>query len=619
MKMRVFAILSCIMMLAAFAAGCAAPVDPPAPQGTPAAPPQASDQQPQPTAAPEEDFSLYGIPMAFEDPFAPSMSETNFSDLAGLRYDGFDEFGEAIRRMEEACIREGSLEELKELYTFLYGELVEISTTSAVAAIEYDMDFQNEELAQQSAREDGLWADMNALFREAVNAVLASPYGEDFAAFIGKDVAEGMAAKNVDLQKSAELTKKETELVIEYQKAVLQPFVVTVDGQEWDEPTLYDKEESLSDEEYNRILNAILEKKNQACVPLYLELAELRKEMAALYGYEDVAEYYYEEEYSRDYSPREAQAFHASVKKHIVPAYEAIRETKAYRSDAVVTAESVLPAMEAILPRISPEMAEIFQYMTQHEMIYLTEDLDVSMDTGYTMALSGPAQPFVYNAVYSEMRGLLDTFHEFGHYCDYYLNGTYGPVEPEGDLDQAEVCSMGLEMLLYAYYDEMFEGDTKDEKLEQLYTILGNIISGCMYDEAQQRVFAYEGELTAEVVNRIFREVAAEYGKDTGYDQGLVWVEVHHTFSVPFYYLSYAAAASAAMEIWLTAREEGQEAAVDLYLNILSYGSFEYGYEEMLDACGMRGFRSEAYMAELANTVMEETDALLADAGKKAA
>jgi len=65
------------------------------------------------------------------------------------------------------------------------------------------------------------------------------------------------------------------------------------------------------------------------------------------------------------------------------------------------------------------------------------------------------AQSFLYNAVYGDAVGLSDTFHEFGHYCDFYLNWIYGAATPGTDYDLAEVCSTGVEMLICEYYDDM--------------------------------------------------------------------------------------------------------------------------------------------------------------------
>lgn len=64
--------------------------------------------------------------------------------------------------------------------------------------------------------------------------------------------------------------------------------------------------------------------------------------------------------------------------------------------------------MEEIIPRISGEMEEIFHYMTEHEMIFLTDDFTVSMNTGYTSTLPDVAQAFVYNSVNDNAQGLTD-------------------------------------------------------------------------------------------------------------------------------------------------------------------------------------------------------------------
>jgi len=72
-------------------------------------------------------------------------------------------------------------------------------------------------------------------------------------------------------------------------------------------------------------------------------------------------------------------------------------------------------------------------------------------------------------------------------------------------------------------------------------------------------------------------------------------------------------ASSAAMELWLTAQEDGQDAAIDMYLEILSRGSFEYGYAKVLDTCGMSGFESEEYMEKLSCAIIDEIEMLLED------
>lgn len=64
-------------------------------------------------AVPVDEHSLYDIPVEFEDPFMPECTEVTFSELTGMRYEGFDEFKESITRMEEACNEEGTFNEKK--------------------------------------------------------------------------------------------------------------------------------------------------------------------------------------------------------------------------------------------------------------------------------------------------------------------------------------------------------------------------------------------------------------------------------------------------------------------------------------------------------------------------
>ena len=84
----------------------------------------------------------------------------------------------------------------------------------------------------------------------------------------------------------------------------------------------------------------------------------------------------------------------------------------------------------------------------------------------------------------------------------------YGVNVTESSYDLAEVCSTGLELLFYGYYDEIF-GDAADAvKTSLLYTALSATVDGCMYDEAQQRIF--EAILPAQsVLLRLMRRLCS--------------------------------------------------------------------------------------------------------------
>ncbi|MBP0963150.1 MAG: hypothetical protein J6Q99_02530 [Oscillospiraceae bacterium] len=524
-------------------------------------------------------FSLYGLPTAFHDPFAPQPQAVTFGQIKDSTYEGIDELKAALARMTRLCGEEDALEELKQLYAFCYTELCKLQTAETVISIQYDIS-TNSNLRKQLSLETSQWeAEATTLYEQTMQTVLASPYAAEMSAYMGEDVAALFAAEISDFDRLAQLLAQEDQLMKKYSQRAAQP--------------------GFSNE-----------KKGMDLAEIYLELVALRKEIAALYGYESVAEYYYRQVYARDYSPEEAAQFHANVKEYILPIYEQLCSSFDGKTDTVVNREEIVPTLQTYLPRISGEMAGMFDDMVEREMICFADQSPNHMNGAYTTRLQQYAQPFIYNGIgVDDHRAITYTAHEFGHYCDASLNGLYGAKNPAWIFDLAEVFSSGLEMLLYGYYDEMFEGDTGDEKTAQLMRFLELIILGCMYDEAQQRVFAYDGELTVSAVNRVFLRTAAEYHL-TSMDGDYFWTSNQHNFRYPFYYLSYAVAYSTSAELWMMARTEGQQAAIQAYLEMLSIGSFEYSYSSVVKTCGLKGFRSEKMLKQLAAQMQSELETL---------
>ena len=84
---------------------------------------------------------------------------------------------------------------------------------------------------------------------------------------------------------------------------------------------------------------------------------------------------------------------------------------------------------------------------------------------------------------------------------------------------------------------------------------------------------------TAEGLGAMFEEICAGYG----YNPGSPWYTVSHTFSQPFYYVSYAVSAFNALEILVDALED-QDSAKEEYLEVVATS---YGYDEMVEGLGL--------------------------------
>ena len=117
--------------------------------------------------------------------------------------------------------------------------------------------------------------------------------------------------------------------------------------------------------------------------------------------------------------------------------------------------------------------------------------------------------------------------------------------------------------------------------------MLSSLIEGCCQDEFQYRVYTYEGELTSDVVNGIYGEVAADYGLDDFWtdDYQYNWMFYTHSYEAPFYYISYCVSALSALDI-LCMSEENRADAIDKYMELSALDP-RYGYKEAVEITGL--------------------------------
>ena len=80
------------------------------------------------------------------------------------------------------------------------------------------------------------------------------------------------------------------------------------------------------------------------------------------------------------------------------------------------------------------------------------------------------------------------------------------------------------------------------------------------------------------------------------------WVWVSHNFDNPFYYISYAASALGALELYDLLCADF-DAAADKYLEICGMDTEYYYYTDALEEAGLHSVFDESAYAEIAETV----------------
>ena len=484
-------------------------------------------------------------------------ADTHFDDMSWEIYDmtAFNAAAEALSSSPDEA-------EAERIYSWLVGEYNRLRTYSELVWIDfYSSDDPDGRLADACQQIDDMLTEAGDTLRSAASDAVKGPSGEAFSAFVGEETAENLAEYEAMTDREVELQTKETELELEYNEI--------------------SDDSSLSPPSMNLKLGSI-----------FLELIRVRNELAELYGYDSYAQYAYESVYGRDYTPEDAAALCKALKPYARRYYADCYYSDAFQEDlGRFSAGELMDLLREYAPRISSEAGRAQAYMEEHGL-YLLESMNLVTPVGFTTLLPRYNAPFLYNSLYGSVYDVGDTFHEFGHYYDAFINPEPDPLGSGGSYDIFEIHSTGMEALLYGWYDEIFGRKADVARIFCLDGLIDNVVSGCIYDEFQQYCYAHP-DMTVDQVNRAYYDIASSYGRQffRGSDR-YAWMNVSHNFESPFYYISYAVSTLASLQLWAMA-EHDRDAAIRTYNDLLSRGAYELSYFELIDAVGLRRFTTD--------------------------
>lgn len=353
-----------------------------------------------------------------------------------------------------------------------------------------------------------------------------------------------------------------------------------------------------------------------AAAELYLKLAALRREQAEAEGFDSYADYAYASSFAREYVPEDAAHLHSIVKSYIAPLYVKCEWALAccdlpWDDTDIPGGAEVLTGIASYLPDVSPELCEAMDFLLRNGLYRIGDD-DNMQEMGYTVSLPAYRSAFLFNKVNSRFEAYQSTVHEFGHF-----NAAYHDPSPAlyaySDIDISEVQSQGLEMLFVPCLQEILApGGSRSDRavvsLQALRSLLAAIVDGCLYDEFEQAVYA-DPTLTVEDLHALEEKLNAEYGLDELYEPGIFWTYISHLFEQPLYYISYAASALPALDLYLQSQED-YGAAVEAYLNISAANGDDW-FLDVLNDNGLCDVTDRRDVARLADALEKQIDALI--------
>jgi M3 family oligoendopeptidase len=407
-----------------------------------------------------------------------------------------------------------------------------------------------------------------------------------------------------------ELANRETTLESKYRATVVENYTTVIDGEEYDADGLYYafyRDHTISLEDYLKGNHEVY----KPLADIYLEMIDVRNQIAKLNGYDNYADYAYAETYRRDYTVEEITAFREAVKKYVAPA---LMEHTSWLPDvdadalpldaSAYTGEKVFDTLAPYFGKLSDELLESMTYVKEHGS-YDLEPAPNKTGTAFSRNVYYYNMPYYFSNASGTYQDLLTTIHEMGHNNNTYWSGQDW-TDTSSNIDTAEVHSQGLELLMTRYYPELFGTQADAVAQNNAIDILYSVVQGCIHDELQ--CYAYTTpNVTAEMLNQKYRQIAEDYSLVDSSDvrpEMYGWYGIPHTFTSPMYYISYAVSAAGAFAFWEEAQDDYFK-AVDHYLEFVAMPG-TVGFQDCFLETGMESPLSPSYIEALGKTTHDK-------------
>lgn len=533
-------------------------------------------------------------------------TEDQFEDLAYFDDVTEEEFEDLLSRLNTAVTDMNNADQVDALIDEMEDMARRMMANYSIANIYATLDAENQEYDEQVTHYNELLVDLNDKVQQTYRMIAESACSEVLHARI-EDEEEWQDILEYEpmTEEQKELDNRETELSLKYDELYIADYTVNINGTDYDMDTITEGYEAgeITVEEYFNGFADILNQRNQELGNLYLELVDVRTQIAQSYGYDNYAEYAYEEIYDRDYSPEDLEEYRRQVVEYIVPLehdlYDMLMGDTNYDAmwEAEMSEQECLDTLERYLPEISDDMLISFRYMVDHGMCDLSID-ERKAPGGYTTSINVYNAPYMFNCADGTISDMGTLIHEFGHYNEMYFAPEDEWLYNYGNLDVAEIHSQGLELLFLDHAEDIYGENAYAVKLYTLMNMAYACVEGVKEDAFQFAVYSNPEGLTIEKLNEIYYDCCEEYGAldfNNSYYLGMYgfmesneiveWVEIPHTFQSPLYYVSYSVSMAAVEELWdviLDDREEG----INVYLDLVEKGQVD-SYTDTLTDVGL--------------------------------
>jgi M3 family oligoendopeptidase len=499
-----------------------------------------------------------------------------------------------------------------------------LATWESLTNLHFQQDTRNEEYKRAREYCDELRPKLTDLDVRMKRKLLASPHRGELEQRLGKqafslweaDVLTFDPAIEQDLVREAKLEAEYTELLaaakFEFQG---ETFNLSGLGKFREHP---DREVRYETE---RLRWDWFREQREALDRNYDELVKLRTGMARKLGFENFIGLGYKRMKRVDYDQHDIERYRAAIREHVVPLDVELRQRQAgtlgvdplmYWDEAIHDPQGnpaplgdhdwLLDRAQEMFDGMGSGLDSFFQMMVQSHLLDL-KNRDGKAGGGFCTDFPSYGVPFIF-ANFNGTKGDVEVFtHEMGHAFQGYLSRN----QPLADYlfptyESCEIHSMSLEFLTWPHMEKFFGAGAERFRKIHLTGSLFFLPYGVAIDHFQHLVYGTPDATPAQR-HAMWQEVERtylpwrNYGDVPHVGDGGLWQLQRHVYLYPFYYIDYTLAQTCALQFWVRATSDFDE-AMRAYVALCQRGG-EAPFQELAHSAGLRSPFQDGCLTEV--------------------
>ena len=266
-------------------------------------------------------------------------------------------------------------ERVKELFGDTLDGMEKLSTCYSLSQLTYYQNIFDEENQEIQAEFLDELVDYGDQLNVAIRELCKSPYKDTMIELMNAAQVEAYLDYEAVTDEEKELTAKENSLQQEYEQLSSEEFYYEYDGEEWDMSRLNMESDQLEHDTVIEIYQGICKQKNDAVGEVFVELVDVRNEIAKLNGYDNYAEYAYDAVYVRDYTLNETKDLLKEIRKQVVPVVADMRDAlydtdymRLYSEGQGIESTSIIEQIGPYLEEIDPELKDTQEHFLKYQL-----------------------------------------------------------------------------------------------------------------------------------------------------------------------------------------------------------------------------------------------------------